>query len=57
VSRIAASLIERNPALTPADVRRILPRTAHPLGPKTQQRDYGAGLVNAFQAVSLARAG
>ena len=34
VSGVAALLIERNPSLTPEDVRRILMRTAKPLGPQ-----------------------
>ena len=56
VSGIAALLIERNPSLTPADVRRILTRTAKAIGPKGRERDFGAGLVNAFAAVSAAKA-
>jgi subtilisin family serine protease len=55
VSGIAALLIERNPALTPADVRRILTSTAKRLGPKARDPNYGAGLVNAFDAVRAAR--
>jgi subtilisin family serine protease len=55
VSGIAALLIERNPALTPAGVRRILMQTAKPLGPKSRNRDFGAGLVNAFDAVRAAK--
>jgi subtilisin family serine protease len=55
VSGVAALLIERNPALKPADIRRILMRTAKDLGPKGRDRDFGAGLVNAFQAVRAAR--
>ena len=55
VSGIAALLIERNPALTPADVRKILADTAFDLGPKGRDRDYGAGLVDAFKAVTAAR--
>jgi len=51
VSGIAALLIERNPSLTPSDVRKILMDTAKDLGPKGRDRDYGAGLVNALQAV------
>ncbi len=51
VSGVVALLIERNPKLTPADVRRILTRTAKSLGPRERA---GAGLVNAFQAVSSA---
>jgi subtilisin family serine protease len=53
VSGVVALLIERNPKLTPADVRRILTRTAKSLGPRDRS---GAGLVNAFQAVSSAGA-
>jgi subtilisin family serine protease len=55
VSGIAALLIERNPSLTPADVRRILTRTAKALGPRGSERDFGSGLVDAYQAVSSAR--
>jgi subtilisin family serine protease len=55
VSGIAALLIERNPALTPAAVRKILMQTAKPLGPKSRNRDFGAGLVNAFDAVRAAK--
>jgi len=50
VSGVAALLLERNPKLTNNDVRRILTRTAKSLGPRS--RDFGAGLVNAYQAVS-----
>jgi len=53
VSGVAALLIERNPALTPAAVRKILMDTATRLGPKS--RDYGAGLVNALEAVKAAQ--
>jgi subtilisin family serine protease len=56
VSGVAALLIERNPSLKPADIRRILMRTAKDLGGKSRERDFGAGLVNAYQAVSAARA-
>ncbi len=54
VSGVAALLIERNPSLTPEDVRRILMRTAKDLGPRGRDRDFGAGLVDAFQAVRAA---
>jgi subtilisin family serine protease len=56
VSGVAALLIERNPALTGADVRRLLRDTATDLGPKGRDRDFGAGLVDAFRAVTAARA-
>jgi Subtilase family len=48
VSGVAALLIKRNPALTPAAVRKILMETAKRLGPKSRDRDFGAGLVNAL---------
>ena len=43
VSGVAALLIERNPALTPADMRRILMSTAKDLGPKGRDSGFGAG--------------
>jgi subtilisin family serine protease len=55
VSGVVALLLERNPSLKPADVRRILTRTAKPIGPKGHERDYGAGLVDAYHAVTAAR--
>ncbi|HML12732.1 MAG TPA: S8 family serine peptidase [Xanthobacteraceae bacterium] len=55
VSGVVALLIERNPRLTPKDVRRILMRTAKHLGPRGDEREYGAGLVNALEAVTLAK--
>ena len=55
VSGIAALLIERNPSLTPSAVRKTLMDTAKDLGPKGRDRDYGAGLVNALQAVEAVK--
>ena len=55
VSGVAALLIERNPALTPAQVRKILMDTARDLGPRGRDRDFGAGLVNAFKALTAIR--
>ena len=57
VSGVAALLIERNPSLKPADVRRILTSTAKDLGPKGHDPGFGAGLVNAFKAVTAAGTG
>ncbi len=54
VSGVAALLIERNPSLTPTNVRDILMRTAKDLGPKGRDKDFGAGLVNALSAVNSA---
>jgi Subtilase family len=55
VSGVAALLIERNPSLTPAEVRKILMDTAKDLGPKGRDRDFGAGLVNALKALTAVR--
>jgi subtilisin family serine protease len=55
VSGAAALLIERNPSLTPAEVRKILMDTAKDLGARGKDGDYGAGLINALQAVSSVR--
>jgi subtilisin family serine protease len=52
VSGAVALLLERNPSLTPAEVKKILMDTAKDLGPKGRDRDFGAGLVNALQAVT-----
>jgi subtilisin family serine protease len=55
VSGVAALLLERNPSLSAGEVRAILMRTATALGPKGSNSDFGAGLVNAFRAVSAAK--
>jgi hypothetical protein len=52
VSGVVALMLERNPSLTPADVRRILMATATDLGPKGRDPGFGAGLVNALRAVT-----
>ena len=55
VSGVAALLIERNPLLTPDEVKKILMSTARDLGPKGHDPNFGAGLVNALQAVMAAK--
>jgi subtilisin family serine protease len=55
VSGAAALLIERNPSLTPAAVRKILMETARDLGPRGRDREFGAGLIDALRAVTAAR--
>jgi subtilisin family serine protease len=52
VSGIAALLLELKPSLTPADVRTILMTSAKPMGATGQRADFGAGLANAFRAVT-----
>ncbi len=55
VSGVAALLIERNPLLTPDEVKKILMGTARDLGPKGHDPGFGSGLVNALEAVMSAR--
>jgi subtilisin family serine protease len=50
VSGVVALLLERNPQLTPADVRRILTGSAKRLGPNDQ---FGAGLIDPSKALQL----
>jgi subtilisin family serine protease len=52
VSGIVALLLERNPKLTPADIRRILTASAKQLAPG--ERDVGSGLIDPLQALQLA---
>ncbi len=51
VSGLAALLIDRDPSLTPDAVQAILMRTAKDLGPKGRDDEYGAGLVDAYEAL------
>jgi subtilisin family serine protease len=52
VSGIAALLLERKPSLTPSDIRSVLIATAKQIGPPVPDSGFGAGLVNAFRAVT-----
>jgi subtilisin family serine protease len=51
VSGIVALMLERNPRLTPADVKRILMESAKKLGPNDQ---FGSGLIDPARALQLA---
>jgi hypothetical protein len=51
VSGLAALLLDRNPALTPDAVQDILMRTAKDLGPKGRDDAFGAGLIDAYEAL------
>jgi subtilisin family serine protease len=51
VSGVVALMLERDPSLTPADVRKILEATATDLGSKGKDAQYGWGLVNPKKAL------
>jgi filamentous hemagglutinin family protein len=51
VSGVVALLLERNPKLTPEDVRTVLTTSARKLGANT---DFGSGLVNPSKAIQTA---
>ncbi len=52
VSGVAALVLQRRPQLSADAVRKVLLATAHDLGPKGRDDLFGAGLMDAFQAVS-----
>ena len=52
VSGIVALLLERNPKLTPADIRRILTLSAKRLSPG--EDNFGFRLIHPLQALQLA---
>jgi hypothetical protein len=54
VSGVVALMLERNPALSPDAVRKILMASSKDLGPKGRDEMFGAGLIDAFQAVTAA---
>ena len=54
VSGIAALLLERNPSLDAAAIRRILMSTARDLGTPGHDDQFGSGLADAFGAVESA---
>ena len=53
VSGIVALLLERKPGLSPNAVRHILRSTARELGPTGLDDQYGAGLADALQAITV----
>lgn len=55
ITGIAALVLEREPGLTPDSVRRILLSTARDLGPVGRDRDFGAGLADAYEALRSIR--
>jgi len=53
VSGIVALVLQRRPALSPDNVRSILRATAKDLGPKGPDDMFGAGLADAYGAITL----
>ena len=56
ISGIVAMMLERDPRLKPADVRKILEETAIDLGPKGKDAQFGWGLVNPQKALDAVAA-
>jgi filamentous hemagglutinin family protein len=54
VSGIVALMLERNPALTPEDIRKILTSSAKRQGTKDRDDDFGSGLVDPSKAIQNA---
>ena len=54
VSGIVALLLERNPKLAPADIRRILTASARRLAPGDRDDNFGSGLIDPLKALQLA---
>jgi hypothetical protein len=52
VSGIAALMLQRKSDLTPADVRDVLLATAKDLGKKGRDDEFGAGIADAYRAVT-----
>jgi len=51
---VAALVLSIDPSLTNTEVRRILSRSAHDLGPPGWDEEYGFGRVDAYAAVTMA---
>jgi hypothetical protein len=49
-----ALLLERNPKLTPADIRRILTMSAKRLSAGERDNNFGSGLIEPLKALQLA---
>ncbi len=54
VTGVIALMMERNPDLTAEDVRQVLVESAHDLGPDGRDKDFGAGLTDAYEALQIA---
>ena len=49
-------VLQRAPGLTPDALRKILEQTAKDLGPVGRDPEFGAGLVDAYQAIMAVQA-
>jgi hypothetical protein len=56
VTGVAALVLQRAPGLAPDAVRNILEATAKDLGPRGKDDQFGAGLVDAYQAIMAVQA-
>ena len=54
ISGVVALMLERNPRLTPADIRRILTASAKRLAPGDRNDEFGSGLVDPLKALQSA---
>jgi filamentous hemagglutinin family protein len=52
VSGVVALLLERDPTLTPNDIRKILTTTAKRMNGKDRDDGYGSGVIDVYQAVT-----
>lgn len=52
VSGVVALMLEHHPDLTAETVKKLLTATARDLGPKGRDDQFGAGLIDAYQAVT-----
>jgi hypothetical protein len=55
VSGVAALMLQRAPGLSPDRVREILQKTAKDIGPPGKDPEFGAGLIDAYQALVAAQ--
>jgi subtilisin family serine protease len=56
VSGVVALVLQRAPGLSPDALRKILESTAKDLGPVGRDPEFGAGLVDAYQAIMAVQA-
>lgn len=57
VAGVAALMLDANPALSNADVKRLLRATSRDAGAPGWDAEWGAGIVDAYSAVAAARGG